>query len=88
MPSHAWTDTRATSLGRIAEASLAGAGAGESGFRLLPTGDFAFDARLALAARAERSLDVQYYQLQRDGVGKAEVAAICTYRSVAGSASR
>ena len=36
---------------------------GESGFRLLPTGDFAFDARLTLARRAERSLDVQYYQL-------------------------
>ena len=42
---------------------------GESGFRLLPTGDFAFDARLALARRAERSLDVQYYHLANDSVG-------------------
>jgi len=67
--SAAFTDTRATTLGRIAETSLAEAGPGESGFRLLPTGDYALEARLALAARAERSLDVQYYQLQRDGVG-------------------
>jgi len=68
-PSTAFTDTRTTALGRIAEASLAAAEPGESGFRLLPAGDFALDARLALAAHAERSLDVQYYQLQRDSVG-------------------
>jgi putative cardiolipin synthase len=67
--STAWTDTRDTSLGVLATASLTGAGPGESGFRLLPTGDFALDARLALARRAERSLDVQYYQIQRDSVG-------------------
>ena len=53
----------------LAAASLEQAGPGESGFRLLPTGDFAFDARLALARRAERSLDVQYYQLANDSVG-------------------
>ena len=35
----------------------------------MPNGEFAFDARLALARRAERSLDVQYYQIQRDRVG-------------------
>jgi putative cardiolipin synthase len=58
-PSTAFTDTRTTALGRIAEASLAAAEPGESGFRLLPAGDFALDARLALAAHAERSLDVQ-----------------------------
>ena len=56
--STALIDTRTTTLGRIAEASLARAGPGESGFRLLPTGDFALDARLALAARAERLLYV------------------------------
>jgi putative cardiolipin synthase len=68
-PSSAFTDTRGTALGKLAEASLVGAGPGESGFRLLPTGDFALDARLTLARRAERSLDVQYYQIQRDSVG-------------------
>ena len=69
-------DTRDTALGRLAAASLDGAGPGESGFRLLPTGDFALDARLALARRAERSLDVQYYQLQRDSVGLAFLRAL------------
>ncbi|MEP6738796.1 MAG: phospholipase D family protein [Caldimonas sp.] len=68
-PSSALTDTAATPLGELARTSLAGAGAGESGFRLLPTGDYAFDARLALVRRAERSLDVQYYQIQRDSIG-------------------
>jgi putative cardiolipin synthase len=67
--STAFTDTRETVLGRLATTSLAGSAPGESGFRLLPTGDFAFDARVALIRRAERSLDVQYYQLQHDSVG-------------------
>ena len=67
--STAMTDTAGTTLGQLAAASLEQAGPGESGFRLLPTGDFAFDARLALARRAERSLDVQYYHLANDSVG-------------------
>jgi len=33
-----------------------------SGFRLLLTGDYAFDARLALAEAAQRSIDAQFYQ--------------------------
>ena len=67
--STAMTGTADTGLGALAAASLEQAGPGESGFRLLPTGDFAFDARLALARRAERSLDAQYYQLAKDSVG-------------------
>lgn len=67
--SSAFTDTRGTTLGRLAAASLVGSGPGDSGFRLLPTGDFAFDARIALIRRAERSLDVQYYLLAQDSVG-------------------
>jgi putative cardiolipin synthase len=63
------TDTAGTDLGKLAAASLEEAGPGESGFRLLPTGDFAFDARLALARRAEHTLDVQYYHLANDSVG-------------------
>lgn len=47
-----------------------------SGFRLLPTGNFALDARLALAARAERTLDVQYYLIANDGTGKQFFAAL------------
>lgn len=40
-----------------------------SGFRLMPSGDFALDARLALIARAQHSLDVQYYHLETDATG-------------------
>ena len=65
----ALTDTGGTALGVLAAASMEEAGSGESGFRLLPTGDYAFDARLSLARRAQRSLDVQYYHLEKDSVG-------------------
>ena len=67
--STALSGTADTGLGTLAAASLVQAGPGESGFRLLPTGDFAFDARLALARRAERSLDAQYYHLANDSIG-------------------
>lgn len=68
-PSHAITQTADTALGRIASASLDGTAPGASGFRLLPRGAFALEARVALARRAERSLDVQYYQIDRDEIG-------------------
>lgn len=41
-----------------------------SGFRLLPGGDFALDARLVLIQRAEYSLDVQYYHIENDATGR------------------
>ena len=41
-----------------------------SGFRLMPLGVYSLDARIQLARRAERSLVVQYYQLENDGVGR------------------
>jgi putative cardiolipin synthase len=63
------TGTLGTGLGALSAASMEGAGPGQSGFRLLPTGDFALDARLALVRRAERSLDVQYYHLAKDSIG-------------------
>jgi len=40
--------------------------AGESGFRLLVSGEEAFAARAALAEAAQRSLDLQYYVVARD----------------------
>jgi cardiolipin synthase C len=40
-----------------------------SGFRLLPLGAYAIDARLQLARRAEYSLDVQYYTIENDATG-------------------
>ncbi|MGL6112185.1 MAG: phospholipase D-like domain-containing protein, partial [Rubrivivax sp.] len=59
----AFNDTEATTLGRIAANSTP---QGRSGFGLLPIGGHAFVARVALADRAERSLDVQYYHLHSD----------------------
>ncbi|WP_345944691.1 phospholipase D family protein [Variovorax sp. dw_954] len=47
-----------------------------SGFRLLPLGVFSLDARLQLARRAERSLVVQYYQLENDATGRLLVGAL------------
>jgi putative cardiolipin synthase len=70
-PSHAQRDTAQTGLGRIAAASRPADEAAPSGFRLLPTGEFAFNARLALARRAERTLDAQCYHIQRDHAGRA-----------------
>ena len=57
-----------TTLGRIALASWPDPEL--SGFRLLPSGDFALDTRLQLIQRAEQSLDVQYYQIHNDATGR------------------
>jgi putative cardiolipin synthase len=60
--------TMDTPLGRIAKASTADPE--QSGFRLMPTGQFALQARLELARRAQRTLDVQYYQIHDDRTGR------------------
>lgn len=59
-----------TNLARIARADQPEA-PGLSGFRLLAQGPTAFNARLALAKRAEKTIDAQYYVLQRDMTGLA-----------------
>ena len=59
----AFDEPQTTSLGRIAANSTS---PGRSGFCLLPIGSQAFAARIALAARAERSLDAQYYHMHAD----------------------
>ena len=58
-----------TDLGRIAHASTPPE-PGLSGFRLLPLGAYSLDARIQLAKRAQRSLDVQYYVLENDSTGR------------------
>ncbi|HKX43834.1 MAG TPA: phospholipase D family protein [Burkholderiaceae bacterium] len=71
--SQAFDDVAQTTLARIAAASAPAAPASGpelSGFRPLPEGEFAYDARIALARRAERSLDVQYYLIQNDPLGR------------------
>jgi cardiolipin synthase C len=47
-----------------------------SGFRILPDAEFALEARLALIAQAERSIDVQYYLLSNDEVGVQFLSAL------------
>jgi cardiolipin synthase C len=75
-PSQAFADTGTTALGRVAHASLAEAPTGTSGFRLLPDGAHAFDARIALAQAAERSIDAQYYHVHADTAGAAFLVAL------------
>ena len=67
-PSKAQGAAPDTPLGRIAKASTADPE--QSGFRLMPTGQYALQARLELARRAQRTLDVQYYQIHDDRTGR------------------
>src|SRR5688572_11488039 len=67
-PTHAYTDTADTRLGR-AIGPLAASNAGKTGVHPLPNGRDAFAARVLLARTAERSLDVQYYIWNRDTSG-------------------
>ena len=57
-----------TRLQKVAAASLQGLP--ESGFQLLPVATASLEARLALAARAQVSLDVQYYEWHDDATGR------------------
>jgi cardiolipin synthase C len=63
-PSSALRDTQATALAQLVAALQPPPGT--SGFRLLAAGDVAYDSRLALINRAERSLDLQYYAIIGD----------------------
>ena len=73
-PSTAIAPSVSTPLGAIAAASLPDGGL--SGFRLEPLAWYAFRLRLELAARAQRTLDVQYYVLHEDDTGKALFRAL------------
>ncbi|MBL0086756.1 MAG: phospholipase D family protein [Ideonella sp.] len=75
-PTVAISDGASTSLGRIAARSRPDGETDPSGFRLLPTGESAFAARMALVARAERAIDAQYYDLRADSAGQAFVQAL------------
>ena len=65
-----------TALARIAAGSTPPNKRHLSGLRLLPGGDHALDARLALARHAERSLDLQSYVLADDTAGRQLVRAL------------
>src|SRR5438105_9820553 len=68
-PAVALADVADTRLGRVAAAATPAGSRDLSGFRLLPEGETAFDARIALARRAEKTLDVQYYLVNQDDIG-------------------
>ncbi len=68
--SYAFTDTQNTSLGKFSQGIRDQAENNEDGFILLKDGLDAFVARAALANKAERSLDVQYYIYRNDLVGR------------------
>jgi putative cardiolipin synthase len=69
-PEQAYADVGDTRLARIAAAALPAGKPQLSGFRLLPEGETAFNARIALAHRAQKSLDVQYYLIGSDEIGR------------------
>ncbi|QFZ84932.1 phospholipase D family protein [Variovorax paradoxus] len=68
-PSSAITDGADTALGQLVRAA-APPGEPLSGFRLLPMPQFSLHARIELARRAQRSIDVQYYLVQNDETGR------------------
>ena len=67
--SYAISDSQSTGIG-LAVADDLQAHPGQSGFSLLTNGLDAFAARAVLARAAERSLDVQYYFIHDDLVGR------------------
>ncbi|HJV59711.1 MAG TPA: phospholipase D family protein [Albitalea sp.] len=67
---YARQDVAETPLARIAADATPADQPTLSGFRLLPGGESAFNARIALARRATRSLDVQYYLVADDETGR------------------
>ncbi|MDM0035763.1 phospholipase D family protein [Variovorax sp. J22P271] len=71
------TDVDHTRLAALAAEAVPADAGRRSGLRLLPSGDQAFEARIALARAAERSIDVQYYQIADDASGREFLAALC-----------
>jgi putative cardiolipin synthase len=74
-PSHAWDQPEATAIGRAFAAPLA-AHPGRSGLLLLGDGRDAYAARIALAAAAEHTLDLQYYSIGDDDSTRALFARV------------
>jgi putative cardiolipin synthase len=72
--STALPDASTTSLYQMAQKRLGDDG--RSGFRALPVASFAFATRTTLARRAERTLDVQYYEFHDDDTGRAMMRAL------------
>lgn len=73
LPSHALSSQAGSPLKARLAARIP---PGESGFHLLQEGHAALAARLALAQRATRTLDAQYYLFHNDTTGKLVAAAL------------
>lgn len=65
-----------TPLAQIAHASRPADERLPSGFRLLPSGESAFAARMTLAEQSVQSIDAQYYQVHDDEAGHALLRAL------------
>jgi len=72
--STALADPSTTTLYRMVDQRLPHDG--RSGFRILPVASYAFATRIALAQRAEKTLDVQYYLFKNDNTGRAVMRAL------------
>ncbi len=66
--SSAFTDYKSTKIGRLFEKETK-KHPGKSGFKLIPHGQDALTARIAMARLAQKSLDLQYYLWYSDRVG-------------------
>ncbi|RIX78857.1 phospholipase D family protein [Acidovorax cavernicola] len=73
-PTHTLAASADAPLSKVVEASRAAQGT--SGFRLLPSGPDALQARLELARLATRSLDLQYFIFQSDSTGREMMRAL------------
>ncbi len=67
-PSTAYKNHKSTKIGRLFEKEVT-KHPGKSGFHLIPYGQEAFTARIAMAKMAEKSLDLQYYLWHSDSTG-------------------
>jgi putative cardiolipin synthase len=68
--SYSLHETSDTSLGKVIEPAVAKHPPDQSGFYPMNDGVDALTARLLLAQRAEKSIDVQYYLIKNDIVGR------------------
>ena len=69
LPTSALPPSPDSPLVKLVQASTPPGDEGLSGFRLMPAGFYSLDARVELAKRATRSLDIQYYQINNDKTG-------------------
>ena len=67
-PSTAYKNHKSTKIGRLFEKEAV-MHPGKSGFKLIPYGQDAFTARIAMARLAQKSLDLQYFLWKSDRVG-------------------